>query len=794
MDLFARTLDALDWGAVLAALAGHARTERGRRACAATALAETGEEARRLLAEVAEVWRLEDEEGATIPVGGVGDVAALVERAGRGVPLDGGELRDVGAALAALDRLQRWLAGRAEEAPHLWARAERIAVDAGLLDTLRRAFDETGALSGEAWPELADLRERLAGLRASIRRTLDELVRGDALAHALRDRYVTERNGRFVLPIKAGARRGIGIVHGASQTGETVFVEPAAVVEPTNEAREVEAAIEREERRILAELSAEVGAFADEILTSLAAAERIDHAVARAGLGAAWKGVLPAVGDGGVLRLRAARHPVLVLRGVAVVPNDLAVDARRPGLVLTGPNTGGKTVALKTMGLAALLARAGVPVPAAEGSRVDAFAPVLADVGDLQAVAEDRSTFSGRVLVLREMLDRAAPGALVLLDEVGSGTDPAQGAALARAALEALVDAGARVVATSHFAELRGLAAADSRFEVAAVQVADGRPTYRVAPGIAGQSHAFAVARRVGLPAAVVARARTLLDAGARQLADLMERLDEDRARVAAREAALAAREAELAEREAALAAREAELARRRARLREEVIAGLQERLRERERRVKELVAALQADPNLRRAGRALEAIRSVRAELREAEREDRPAPAPPPKAVAVGDAVLVPSLGRKGTVTALLGRDRVEVAVGAMRLKLRRAELSAASSSGGRAAARRPPPRPAKPRPAPSRLDPAELRGVRTPANTCDLRGRRVDEALAEAERFVDAAALRGEPVVFLLHGHGTGALKAALRAWLPAAPHVRAWRPARADEGGDAYTLVGL
>ncbi len=794
MDLFARTLDALDWGAVLAALAGHARTERGRRACAATALAETGEEARRLLAEVAEVWRLEDEEGATIPVGGVGDVAALVERAGRGVPLDGGELRDVGAALAALDRLQRWLAGRAEEAPHLWARAERIAVDAGLLDTLRRAFDETGALSGEAWPELADLRERLAGLRASIRRTLDELVRGDALAHALRDRYVTERNGRFVLPIKAGARRGIGIVHGASQTGETVFVEPAAVVEPTNEAREVEAAIEREERRILAELSAEVGAFADEILTSLAAAERIDHAVARAGLGAAWKGVLPAVGDGGVLRLRAARHPVLVLRGVAVVPNDLAVDARRPGLVLTGPNTGGKTVALKTMGLAALLARAGVPVPAAEGSRVDAFAPVLADVGDLQAVAEDRSTFSGRVLVLREMLDRAAPGALVLLDEVGSGTDPAQGAALARAALEALVDAGARVVATSHFAELRGLAAADSRFEVAAVQVADGRPTYRVAPGIAGQSHAFAVARRVGLPAAVVARARTLLDAGARQLADLMERLDEDRARVAAREAALAAREAELAEREAALAAREAELARRRARLREEVIAGLQERLRERERRVKELVAALQADPNLRRAGRALEAIRSVRDELREAEREDRPAPAPPPKAVAVGDAVLVPSLGRKGTVTALLGRDRVEVAVGAMRLKLRRAELSAASSSGGRAAARRPPPRPAKPRPAPSRLDPAELRGVRTPANTCDLRGRRVDEALAEAERFVDAAALRGEPVVFLLHGHGTGALKAALRAWLPAAPHVRAWRPARADEGGDAYTLVGL
>ena len=403
------TLPELGWPELLDHLSACARTPAGARACAGVELSADPALIRARYAEVAEVLALEAD-GERVPVGGVGDVAVAVDHASRGTTLDGPELRRVGATLEGLRWLRKWLGERAEDAPRLWARAVGIEVDEELVELLARSFDPTGQLSGAEYPELDRLRRAVDSLRGRLQSTLDHLLRDEALGDMLQDRYVTERNGRFVLPVKASYRRGLGIVHGTSHSGETVYVEPTAVVEVHNDLREAEAARDHEERRILAELSRKVGGRRRGILESLDAAVTLDVACARAGLGRKLDGTLPSVQAEGVLVVPGARHPLLVLGGVPVVPNDLALTPQAPGLVLTGPNAGGKTIALKTIGLCALMVRAALPLPGAEGARCDVFDPVLADIGDLQSVVDGLSTFSAHVKGLGEALDGARPG------------------------------------------------------------------------------------------------------------------------------------------------------------------------------------------------------------------------------------------------------------------------------------------------------------------------------------------------------------------------------------------------
>ncbi len=797
-----RTLSALDWDVVLAALARHARTTRGMARASQLALAAGVSEVRERYAEVAEVLDAEAE-GDRVPVSGLADVTEEVARAGRGVTLDVGELRSILSALRALHALRGWLDEHGADCPRLAGLGTPVFVDPGLLEDLGYAFDATGQLSESRWPELGTLRRRIDQLKDRIRATLDEIVRGDAPSSgvdwgdALQDRFFTERDGRFVVPIKMGARRGLGIVHGTSNSGETAWVEPAVVVELHNELRTTEAELVRLERRILAELSHEVAIRHVSLLAAIEAATEIDLACARAGLGRELRGTLPTVGTDGVIKLFASRHPVLVLRALSeerdVVPNDLALTSDKPGLVLTGPNAGGKTVALKTLGLAALLVRAAIPVPADEGSRVDFFDPVLADIGDAQSVSGGLSTFSAHVSALNVAIAGSRPGALVLLDEVAVGTDPAQGAALAHAVLEAIVDAGARVAVTTHYPELKALS--DPRFVVAAAQYADGKPTYRLELGVPGPSYALAMARRLGLPEPILERAHALLDEGARELAERLERLTEERAATRRLAEALEARERALHDRERKMREAEARIAREA----EKRVAAATEkttaRLRKREEEVRAMVAALQAGADLKAANATLADIRAALAEVRA---PALPEPdAAPPVEVVVGDRIRVRSLGQVGRVTAL--GEQVEVEIGRLKMRVARENLehvgAKAPKTGpapvtgkvlpGRAPRREPEPEPTS--------EVATAR-VRTTANTCDLRGMRADEALEVAERFLDGLALARLSPAFLLHGHGSGVLKAAVRSWLPRCRYVSAWRPADADEGGDAYTVVEI
>jgi DNA mismatch repair protein MutS2 len=546
----------------------------------------------------------------------------------------------------------------------------------------------------------------------------------------------------------------------------------------------------REEHRILGLLTAGVAGHREGILASLAASAAVDLCWARAALGRKLHGAIPRVGEGAVIALLAARHPVLALRDTEVVPNDLVVDTERPGLVLTGPNAGGKTVALKTLGLAALFVRAGIPFPAREGSRIDFFAEVLADVGDLQSVEGDLSTFSGHLLLLGAMLAGAGPSRLMLLDEIAVGTDPAQGAALARATIEHLVAAGARVVVTTHYVELKALSASDPRFRLMGAQYVEGRPTWRLLPDHAGQSHALGVARRLGLPGDVLARAEELLGQRATDLGRLLERAEEELSAVRVRAEQLDARAAALSAEKAELSERERRLEERRRKLEREAAGDLAARLRRHEGEVRRLIADLQRGPDLKTAGQALERLRTLRGELDEAAAE--PAPdGPPPAALRVGERVMVPSLRRAGTVVEVTPDGRVRVEVGSLRTWLKLADLQEAGPEEPESAGQR---KRRRQEQADGAAIEAATGAVPHPGNSLDLRGKRLDEAIEATEAFCDALLLRGEPAAFVLHGHGTGVLKDGIRTWARRSPYARRWRPAAEGEGGDAWTVIEL
>ncbi len=772
----AGTLAGLDWDVVLGRLSAHARTHRGKACAGAPDFAADPAETRQRYAAVAELWAIA-ELGGELPLGGVMDISADADRAARGEVLEPDTLQDIGGAVDALSKLADWTAVRSEEAPALADLAAPIALDRALAENLSLSFDGDGSLSGDRYPALAQLRRRHSQLKDAIRRTMESLLADPRVAAVLQDRFITDRNGRFVLPIQSGARRGMGIVHDTSQSGETVFVEPTEVVEPQNELKEVGAQIRREERRILIQLSGEVGAAAPAIHLALDAATELDLAHARAALGTELDARIPRVGEDGVVHLKAARHPVLVLRGVPVVANDLGVDSAQPGLVLSGPNAGGKTVALKTMGLAALMVRSGIPVPAGDESRVDWMHPIHALVGDQQAVSNDLSTFSAQLLGVRQALEDASPGSLLLLDELGMGTDPAQGAALAQAVVEALVAAGARVVLTTHHAALKELAASDPRWSLAGAVFADGRATYRIQTGRAGHSHALAVARQMALPDAVLERARALLDEGTRRLDELITQLETEREEVHHTGMAQAETARCLADRDRKLADRADRLDARRDRDQAEALAAFRTRLAEREAELKQLIAALQSNPNLRDAAMVLDTVKAARAESAPALAR----PEEPLEEVSAGDRVRV--LGGTGRVVCVQG-DRVEVEVRGKRLKVRLAELERAPTQTHR-------PRPPAQSPVPQAR--GEV-GVRTGGNTLDMRGMRVEEAIDAVSDFLDRMMLDGQSSAYLLHGHGTGALKQALRQWLPRCAHAQKWHRGGPEEGGDAFTVVEL
>ena len=737
------------------------------------------EEARRLL-----------EDGALAPAfeAPLAPVLGALEEGG--AQLDGEGLLQLAAMLRATGEAAARIA--AADPP-----CERLAVAAETLEDLeplrRRivaTLDRRGRVRDDASPRLGRLAAAARKEREGLYRQLEEYAgqrRGD-----LSEDTVPLYAGRLVVKLRAGAARQGGLVHGRSGTGKSFYFEPLAAVEGNNRLQEALEQVEQEKRRLLRELVELAVESRAALAAHLGLLGRLDLLQAVARFAAAADARLAEIAPPGELTLREARHPLLdprlaPLRAAAlgheghtasIVPLSLELGGDRRVLVVTGPNAGGKTVALKTLGLLTLLHQCGLPVPAGRGTALPLVEALVATIGDEQSLLEDRSTFSGRLQRLAEAWEAARPGGLVLLDELGSGTDPEEGAALAVALVEALVERGCLGVVTTHLGRLAAAALESDGAFCAAMEFdpESGSPTFRLTPGAPGGSEALSLARRLGLPGEWLARAEELLGSEHRDLRRLLAEVERARDELAAatreverERAALESRRRELEERVEELAEERRRLAGRLKRELEELRRKVVERQREEVERLREELAAG------RRRGVAERSAERLLADAPEIEVEEERPEAP----VVAGGRVVHRTLGWEGVVERLEG-SRAHVKIGGKRLRCPVSELA------GVAAVEE-----AKGPPAPRvAVSPA---GDAVPGEL-QLIGKRVEPALAELDAYLDAALRAAHATVRVVHGHGTGRLRSAVREFLRRHPAVASVRPGRGDEGGDGATVVEM
>ena len=769
----ARSQTLLEFPEIRARLAAHTAFAPSRRLAEALQPSSEPLVVRRLLDETDQARDLLSRR-PDLGVGGAHDISTVVLRARRGGRLSGTELLEILETLSAAGRLSDAL--RDERPVLLHELGRSIKTLPQLRARLEGSIDPAGELLDAASVALGGLRRAVRIAYERLRSRLETIVHGSELSGALQEPIITLRNGRYVVPVRADARGKVkGIVHDQSGSGQTLFIEPLVVVELGNAWREAQLAAAAEEERILDELSHLVAAQADALDETLAALATFDFWLARARLAGELDGVRPATIDSDEVEMLSARHPGLTGR---VVPIDIRLGTDFRALVITGPNTGGKTVALRTLGLLALMHQSGMHIPAAPGSRLPVFGDVFADIGDEQSIAQSLSTFSGHMRSIVRIVDAAGPGSLVLLDELGAGTDPTEGSALAQALLDHFIAAGALVAATTHYAELKAYAHNAPLAENASVEFDTETlsPTYRLRIGLPGTSQAFAIAARLGLPPALVDDARSRLGRAQTEFEQTLVSIKE--AQLTAEESLARAVEAEA---RARVARREAEEERTRAR-RERDTAGADARA-EAQRALAEVHAEIRAarellaratvtDTRLEESAALLE--ERVSALLGEATAE-APAVEDGQPRVTVG-ALARSREGWQGTVAAIDERaGQATLAAGSLRINVPIDELQivagAATELPGETI-----------RPQPHRVIPTSL----------DLRGARVEEALEELDRYLDGAALAGAVRVTVIHGHGSGALRDALRAQLAGHPLVKSWRAGERGEGGDGATIV--
>ena len=791
-------LEALEWGKIVSRLCDHASSDPGRERCAGLLPGTDLDAIRISLEENRDGRRMLIDEGP-LPLGGLKEIAPLVEKAGKGAALSPAELLLVGQTARTGERTRRFFEDRRGKYPRLAHHGRGIPPLRNLADEIDDKIDGSGNVLDRASPSLGGLRRQLQQLRNRLQKTAEEIIASPRFARHIQEAYATVRSGRLVIPFKIAAK-GLfpGIVHDTSQSGQTVFFEPEELVYLNNEIKMAEIEVEREIARILAELSGKVARRSDELLRCRAVLTQLDFLQARCLLAEELSAAEPTVNASGEVALLSARHPLMVLARKEVVPNDLKLGRPYRCLILTGPNAGGKTVALKMLGLLTLMAMAGLSVSASGDSTVSTFPQVFASMGDEQSVEQDLSTYSAHVRRLNEILAGADRGSLVLLDEVVSGTDPREGAAIARGFLEVLADREVRVLATTHFEELKGIAFADRRFENGSMEFDPValRPTYRLRLGVPGRSMAMEIARGLGFPEEVLSRAKRYLTGQEQKLDEVLARLEREREKLASEAGDLAAKRREAEEERRLLAAI-------RDRAREEESKALEkgrQRIRDEVRKAEGMLRAVTEEL---RKERKIETVRKASTVLREwkekarvAEEDpvvrammSRTAPLPPGAVLYPGQKVFLSPLHKEGEVSAPAGPEEngVEVLVGGMKTRVPREQVRVFAgdrrAAGGTASgtARR------------AEEGSAEV-FFQTPGNTLDLRGMYVDDALPEVDAFLDRLSFAQTPHAFLIHGHGTGALKTGVRRYLKTSPYAKRFFPAPREHGGDGATIVVL
>ncbi len=803
-----KTLSTLEFPKILERLAGYAAFSASAELARALAPTSNLNEATRLQAQTSEARRLLDMD-ADVGVGGATDVRPLVDLAAHGGVLAPPDLLAIKTTLVAARTVARTFERLGADFPTLNEFIAIMPAPVGLIDGISRAISERGDVMDSASPLLASIRSELKVSHDRLFSKLEHILNDPKSAPMLQEALITQRNGRYVIPLRAEFKSRLrSIVHDQSASGATLWVEPLGVVELNNRYRELQLAERDEERRILTELSRTVAARAGDVVQVVELLARLDISLAAAKYALDLRAVEPVLlpfkerpnspHPGSTIRLYQARHPLLDPH--TVVPIDVDLDDATYALVITGPNTGGKTVTLKTVGLLALMAQSGLHIPAQSGSEISVFETIYADIGDEQSIEQSLSTFSGHITNLVRILAQADPHSLVLLDELGAGTDPQEGAALARAILIDLLEQRITSLVATHYPELKSFAHSTPGISNASVEfnLETLRPTYHLTIGLPGRSNALAIAERLGLPERIISNARSTINPADLRAEDLLDEIH--RQRDLARQARAAAEQARLQA--------EADRARLHERL-EKVDDERRAILEKARRQAEDETAALQRELEdtrkaLARARQPLEALKPIEQKVEEldeaaqqpierptrSELQGRGAATPTP--LRLGEKVRLRSLRMEGVVSAI-GESEVEVQVGALRVRARLSDIQRRSEVDEE---------PASPAPAPTRppAPPAEprSRGASpfrpSPGMELDLRGQRAEDALPALERHIESAYLAGLPFVRIIHGKGTGRLRQVVREALRGSPHVKAFETGQENEGGDGVTIAKL
>ncbi len=745
------------------------------------------EEAQQMLSETDTAYQMMARFGAP-SFYGLQQIVNSLHRAQSGGVLNLAEFLSIAGVLRAMRGIVQWRKKSEGLQTILDWRFDCLTSNPYLEDKINQTVASEEEVADTASSALADIRRKMRHASQKVREQLDNLIRSSSYQKYLQDQIVTMRGGRYVVPVKAEYRGEVpGLVHDTSSSGATLFIEPMSVVEANNEIRVLQSKEKDEIERILTELSAEVGQFADDMIVGYDAAVQLNVIFAKADLAYTMKATMPQLNQTGTIQFKQARHPLL--NRDTVVPTDIVLGKEFDTLMITGPNTGGKTVTLKTIGLLSAMAMCGLMLPVAEGSQVSVFRHILVDIGDEQSIEQSLSTFSSHMTKIIHIIEQADDNSLVLLDELGAGTDPIEGAALAIAILEHLRKQGCKIAATTHYAELKEYALQTDGVENACCEfdVQTLRPTYRLLIGVPGRSNAFAISKRLGIEDSIIQRAKELVSAEntkfedvVRSLEETRQKLEEEKAQAEAlRLQAVKANESaqEQKKRIEANAAKEIEIARRQAsnlvaRTRAQIDALMEEM--DQLRKQKSLTPEQKAKLN-----RGIRALEDMADPVHKKEKEDYVLPRP----LKIGDTVLIFDIDKQATVIGLSkNSDQVEVQAGIMKTRVPLSNLRLMEQEKVKT------PQPVSRRG--TRTDRAHAKVVRE----LDIRGQTAMEALLDVDNFIDAAVMADVHQLSIIHGKGTGVLRAAVQQHLKKHPSVKSYRLGVFGEGESGVTIVEL
>ena len=790
MELYEKSLRTIELPAGLDMLAAKAVSDAAKEnARALRPSAEPGE-VRDRLAETTAAKKMMETKGSP-SFSGLKDVRPSLARADMGGVLNTRELLDIARVLFCARACASYASGREEQPGALRHLFSVLVSNRYLEDKINTSITTEEEIADAASAELADLRRKMRAASSRVRETLQKIISSPSYAKSLQEPIISQRAGRYVVPVRADRRADIpGLVHDVSGSGATLWVEPMDAVKANNELRELKAKETEEINRILAELSADCAAARDTVTMDVTVLTKLDLVFAKAELSYDMNGGEPEITESRLI-LRRARHPLLPKE--SAVPVDVSLGDECDTMVITGPNTGGKTVTLKTLGLMCAMAGCGLHLPAADGTAVPVLRAILADIGDEQSIEQSLSTFSGHMVTIVDILRACEPGTLVLLDEVGAGTDPTEGAALAIAIIEYARQAGALTVATTHYAELKvyatntaGVRNASCEFDVETL-----RPTYRLLVGIPGKSNAFAISARLGLPECVIDDARKRLSAESTDFEKTIERLEQQRLAME-----------KLADEEARAKRAAEQDARRAEELRRELEVRLEKAEQKARREAEQILneARRAADEAFREIDRqrsaALEEndhreINNARAELRrrlnETEQKVR-AREPQPqiskkqssRAIRAGDTVELLSSGTRAEVIEVKPNGELLLQAGILKISVKQQDVNLLENI-----------RVSTPKNISSAAGTALRESI---SSEIDLRGMMADEAELAVERYIDSAAMSKLKTVTIIHGKGTGALRSAVQRCLKSNRLIKSYRLGRYGEGETGVTVVEL